>query len=103
VSAAGTTDAYCSPICTKQTDCPGHTTCDAIEYMGQTVGMACIYDTGPSGKAEGSACGATDSCITETLCDTTCLPQCDGPSGMCTTGTCTAVLEGTTTLGYVCK
>jgi hypothetical protein len=104
VSAAGTTNAYCSPVCTQQSDCPAHTGCVAIlNSMMMTIGMACAYDYGPNGLAEGSKCGATDSCISNTLCDGTCLPQCDGPGGTCASGTCTAVTEGSATLGYVCK
>lgn len=101
--SAGSMKDYCLPTCTTQADCPAHTGCVTFtDSMNNPVGMACAYDTGPSGALEGSACTAATSCITDTLCDATCLPQCDGPGGTCATGTCTAVLEGTATLGYVC-
>jgi hypothetical protein len=113
-SSAGTTNSYCLPFCKTNADCPMHTGCvQIIEQLADggtmPVGMACAYDYGPTGKAIGSACGATDMCISDSLCapggdaGTSCLPQCDGPGAMCATGTCTAVVEGTSTIGYVCK
>jgi hypothetical protein len=107
-SSAGTTNQYCLPYCKANSDCPAHTGCvQIVEQLpdgGQMpVAMACAYDYGPGGKAIGSTCGATDMCISASLCDGTCLPQCDGPGATCATGTCTAVVEGTSTIGYVCK
>jgi hypothetical protein len=102
--SAGSVKDYCLPICVTQADCPAHMNCvQFTNSMNQPVAMACAYDTGPGGKATGTTCGATDSCITDDLCSSTCLVQCDGPGGTCATGTCTAVVEGTQTLGYVCK
>jgi hypothetical protein len=105
--SAGSTKAYCEPLCKTQADCPAHTNCVQIVDMNmKPVAMACAYDYGPTGKAIGSTCGATDACISDSLCDGTCLPQCNGPGDTttCTMGkTCTAVVEGTRTIGYVCK
>jgi hypothetical protein len=106
-SSAGTMKAYCLPYCKTAADCPAHTGCVQIVEIvdgGQVpIAKACAYDYGPTGKTIGSTCGAMDSCISDSLCDGTCLPQCDGPGGTCATGTCTAVMEGSTTIGYVCK
>jgi hypothetical protein len=103
-SSAGSAKPYCLPECATQADCPAHSNCVQFNNaQGQPVAKACAYDTGPGGKAVGSTCAAADSCITDTLCDGTCDAQCDGPGGTCATGTCTAVVEGTKTLGYVCK
>jgi len=102
--SAGSMKDYCIPLCATQADCPAHTNCvQFLDSMMKPVAKACAYDTGPGGLALGATCAATDSCIADTLCDGTCKTQCDGPGGVCATGTCTAVLEGTKTLGYVCK
>ncbi len=102
--SAGSTRSYCLPDCTTQADCPPHANCVPFMSGMTVVGMACAYDTGPGGIAVGMACGATDSCVNDTLCESgTCKPQCEGPGGTCASGTCTAVVEGSKTLGYVCK
>ena len=102
--SGGSTKDYCIPLCTTAADCPPHMACvQFFDSMMKPVAMACAYDYGTGGKPVGSTCGPTDSCVTDTLCDGTCKPQCDGPGGQCASGTCTAVVEGTQTLGYVCK
>jgi hypothetical protein len=102
--SAGSMKAYCEPFCKTQADCPAHTNCvQIVDQNNKPIAMACAYDYGPGGKPAGATCGAMDACISDYLCDGTCLAQCDGPGGMCATGTCTALVEGTTTIGYVCK
>jgi hypothetical protein len=107
--SAGSMKSYCEPICKTQADCPAHTNCvKIVDQNMMVVGMACAYDYGPNGTPIGMPCMATTNCISDSLCDTTgkCLAQCNGPGDTttCMAGmTCTALVEGTTTTGYVCK
>jgi hypothetical protein len=98
--------AYCLYDCLVQSDCPAQTTCAPIRnQQGMQIGLACQFNSGAAGKPAGAACSATDACITGHVCDTTCKPQCDGPSATCASGTCQKLVDGTNnkTIAWVCK
>lgn len=104
VNSNNAPEAYCAQSCAVQGDCPAQTWCAQITTSGgQVAGMGCVYSYSTSGKAAGAACAATDTCVTGYLCDGTCKQQCDGPGGTCATGTCTALVDGSKTIAYVCK
>jgi hypothetical protein len=92
------THRYCAYGCSVATDCPAQTTCDALTNGSSACGLL----PGPAALGAMCAPNGTD-CATGLLCDTTCRAQCDGPSGSCTTGTCTLLADGTKVIGYVCK
>lgn len=97
---------YCNWKCNTQADCPFQTACVAYTVNGQPAGNVCAYiSNANSTKALGDACDPTkDACQVGQLCDgSNCRTQCDGPGATCATGTCTAVNDGTRTVGYVCK
>lgn len=101
--------AYCLYDCKGQTDCPFETTCAPItNQSGMTVGNACILDSTPGGIAAGMSCSPTsNACVTDYLCGgTTCDRLCDGPGGMCASGTCTALTDpnkNNEVVAYLCK
>jgi hypothetical protein len=98
---------YCNYKCVAQADCPAQTTCQALmDNMGNLIGSVCAYNSGPNGNKDvGEACGATDTCKTGQLCDTTCKLQCDGPGATCASGTCQRLDDPGSgrVIGYVCK
>jgi hypothetical protein len=98
---------YCNYKCTVQADCPAQTTCQALmDGSGNIIGSVCAYNSGPNGNKDlGMPCGASDTCKTGQLCDTTCKAQCDGPGGTCATGTCQRLDDPATgrVIGYVCQ
>jgi hypothetical protein len=91
---------YCVQDCTAGQTCPLQTSC--LQLNGVTT-SACAYDSANGGLPAGAACKPGDSCQTGYLCDTVCRPQCDRTGATCATGSCTALTDGTTTVGYVCK
>jgi hypothetical protein len=95
---------YCAYDCSRASDCPMYTACLALSSSGAPLGMACALDSSDNGTRNiGDACSAVDVCKPGALCDGTCKPQCDGPSASCPSGTCTALVDGTRTVGYLCK
>ncbi len=91
---------YCVYDCTGNTSCPIQTAC--LPLTGTNT-MACAYDSMASGLAPGATCKPNDSCVTGYLCDGTCKPQCDRTGANCASGSCTALSDGTRTVGYVCE
>jgi hypothetical protein len=91
---------YCNYDCTGNLPCPIQTAC--LQLTGVPT-MACVYDSIAGGVAPGAACKPNDSCQTGYLCDGTCKPQCDRAGATCASGTCTAITDGSRTVGYVCK
>lgn len=101
------TTRYCNYKCTTQADCPFQTVCEQYTVNGQAAGNVCAYISGVNAtKMLGDACDPhKDVCQAGQLCDgSNCRAQCDGPGATCAGGgTCTAVVDGTQTVGYVCK
>jgi hypothetical protein len=95
---------YCVYGCAAQNVCPVETSCLPLASGGMALGMACALDSSDTGsRGVGQTCGGVETCRTGSLCDTTCKPQCDGPLAPCASGSCTALVDGTRTVGYVCK
>jgi hypothetical protein len=80
--------------------CPIQSAC--LQLNGVAT-KACVIDSVMGGLAAGAACGPTDACVTGYLCDGTCKPQCDRAGAACPSGSCTALSDGTGTVGYVCR
>jgi hypothetical protein len=96
---------YCVYDCAQPTDCPKQTSClELKDGAGAVIGHACALNSSDNGnRSLGQPCSGADVCPAGALCDTTCRPQCDAPSGACGAGSCTALVDGSRTVGYVCK
>jgi hypothetical protein len=90
------THRYCAYDCTTAGVCPAQTTCDPLSNGASACGLMSAM------LASDVACNGGD-CAVGLLCDGVCRTQCDGPGAACTSGTCSALADGTRIIGYVCK
>lgn len=97
---------YCMPVCQGAADCPAQTSClPTFDTSGAQIGNVCAYDLAGAQTA-GQACDATSTCAAGLRCDGVCRPQCDGPGGVCASGSCGALVDaahGGALIGYVCR
>ena len=97
---------YCVYECLGPGDCPAYSTCLELtdSASGAVLGHACALDSSENGtKDVGQPCSAAQACRAGFLCDTICRPQCDGQGAVCSTGTCTSVIDAGRVVRYVCK
>jgi hypothetical protein len=94
---------YCVGPCTTSQDCPAQTTCSAVVAGMMVASTVCWYNSNnKDGKALGSPCAITDTCVENALCDGTCKQRCGGPwDHSCN---CQPLVDGGGKLiGYICK